>query len=293
LKNIAYRGISKAKSFRFFAVDCTDAVKEAVHYHSLSITNSVIMGRAMAAVLMLGLDLKNSQDAVTMKIDCDGVCGGLLVTGKADGTVKGYIRNPQAELPLSEKTHSVNVKEALGKGQITIIKDAGMKRSYVGTVELLFGEIAEDLTYYFAQSEQIPTSIGLGVFLEADGTVKHAGGFMIQLLPDTPQAAIDTIEKLISHFPNLTDLLDMGYSLKNIVETILLKKIPIEFLEERKVKYFCDCSKEKFSKGLKLLGKSELQEAIEKDENLHVVCHFCNKNYAYTKEDIARIMADI
>jgi molecular chaperone Hsp33 len=293
LKNIAVRGISQDKFLRFFAVDCTEALQEAIRMHGLSVVNTIIMGRALAATLMLSLDLKSEQDAITFKIESDGISGGVLITGKADGTVKGYVGNPKAELPTNDNKQSGIIKEALGKGHITIIKDMGMKQPYEGTVELLYGEIAEDLTYYFAKSEQIPTSIGLGVLLDEKGAVKQAGGFMIQLLPDTPVAVIEKLESLVSHFPNLTDLMDMGYALQDILSNILLKDIPIVFLKEKKVSYHCDCSKEKFSKGLKLLEKDELQEAIKKKDNIQVVCHFCNTTYDYDKDDISEILNEM
>jgi molecular chaperone Hsp33 len=275
---------------RFFAVNAIEVVKKAASVHQLSSIETVILGQTLAASMLLALDLKHSNDAVTIKIDSDGICSGVLVTAKSDGSVKGFIKSPKSDKNSNDENKMVSVKEALGKGQLTIIKDSGLKQPYVGVVELRYGEIAKDMTYYFAQSEQIPTSIGLGVLLDESGNVRQAGGFMIQLLPETPADFMLQIENLVSHFPNLTDLLDMGMEIDEIVKKILLKDIPLKILQEKPVAFSCDCTKDKFARGLQLLEAEELNDMINNEEEVEIVCQFCNQKYFYSEMDISKIL---
>ncbi|MCF7814410.1 MAG: Hsp33 family molecular chaperone HslO [Candidatus Cloacimonetes bacterium] len=293
MKDKILRGITKNKYIRFFAVNSTETVKIAFELHNLSITNAVLLGRLLSAALMLGIDLKSRQDSLTIKIDGDGPVGKALVTANKIGNVKGYINNPQTELPLNPQTNSIDVAAAIGNGMLTIIKDLNMKNPYMGQVELKYGTIAKDLTYYFAASEQIPSSIGLGVLIEPDGTIRQAGGFMVQLMPETPEEVISQLEENLAKFPNLTDVMDMGFSIEKIISDFILKGFDPIFLEEMDANYKCDCSSKKFEKGLKLLSKKELQEAIEKNEELNVHCHFCNKDYKFGKDKIKKILAEL
>lgn len=293
LKDKILRGITKNKYIRFFAVNSTLTVIKAVEVHKLSITNSVLLGRLISGALMLGIDLKSEKDSLTIKINGDGPVGKALITVKKTGFVKGYINNPQMELPLNQKTNTIDVAAAVGNGTLTIIKDLNMKNPYMGQVELKYGTIAKDLTYYFASSEQIASSIGLGVLVEPEGKIKQAGGFMVQLLPETPDEVISQLEDNLAKFPNLTDVMDMGFSIEKIISDFILKGFDPVFLEEVEAEYKCDCSFEKFEKGLKLLTKQELREAIEKNEELTVHCHFCNKEYKYGKDKIQKILAEM
>jgi len=292
LKDKIIRGITKNKFIRFFAVNSTETVKEAVKLHNLSITNSVLFGRLLSGALMLGMDLKSEQDALTIKIDGDGPVGKAIVTANKKGEVKGYVNNPQLELSLNNETQSIDVAKAVGKGTLTIIKDLGLKNPYMGQVELKYGTIAKDLTYYFAVSEQVPSSVGLGVLIEPDGSIRQAGGFIVQLMPNTPEEVISQLEENLAKFPNLTDVMDMGLPIEKIMTDFILKGFNPEFLEEIEAKYKCNCSYRKFEKGLKLLSKEELQEAIDTNETLTVHCHFCNKDYNYGKDKIEKILAE-
>lgn len=293
MKDKIIRGITKNKHIRFFAVNSTETVREAVKLHNLSITNSVLLGRLLSAALMLGMDLKSEQDSLTIKIDGDGPVGKALVTTNRQGEVKGYVNNPQLELALDAETKSIDVARAVGKGTLTIIKDLGMKNPYTGQVELKYGTIAKDLTYYFAASEQIPSSVGLGVLIEPDGSVRQAGGFIVQLMPETSDEVISQLEENLVKFPNLTDMMDLGFSIEKIIKEFILKGFQPEFLEEIEAKYKCNCSYHKFKKGLKLLSKEELQEAIDTNETLTVHCHFCNKDYKYGKVRIEKILSEL
>ncbi|MDO9578176.1 MAG: Hsp33 family molecular chaperone HslO [Candidatus Cloacimonadales bacterium] len=293
MKDKIIRGITKNKGIRFFAVNSTETVRKAVLLHNLSITNSVLLGRLLSGALMLGMELKSEQDVLTIKIDGDGPVGKALVTVNRQGEVKGYVNNPQLELALDAETKSIDVARAVGKGTLTIIKDLGLKNPYMGQVELQTGTIAKDLTYYFVASEQIPSSVGLGVLIEPDGSVRQAGGFIVQLMPETPDEVISQLEENLAKFPNLTDVMDMGFSIEKIMTDFILKGFQPEFLEEMEAKYKCNCSYKKFEKGLKLLSKQELREAIEKNETLTVHCHFCNKDYNYGKDRIVKILSEM
>ncbi len=290
MKDKVLRGITDNKFIRFFAVNSTATVQEAVDLHNLSITSSVLLGRLISGALMMGMDLKSTNDSLTLKIDGDGPIGKALVTANRVGEVKGYVNNPQAELPINKDTNTIDVKTAVGNGTLTIIKDLGMKNPYMGQVEIKYGTIAKDLTYYFVASEQVPSSVGLGVLIEPDGSIRQSGGFIVQLMPDTPEKVITQLETNLAKFPNLTDVMDMGFSIEKIIKKFILKGFKPEFLEEINAEYKCSCSYKKFENGLKLLSKAELQEAIEKDEELVVHCHFCNKDYKYGKTKIEKIL---
>ena len=284
------RGITKDKSIRFFAIDATETVQKAVTIHHLSMTNSVIMGRMIGATLMMAADLKSDKNVITLKIDGDGPAGVAIVTARRNGNVKGYVKYPEVEIPLNEQTKTFDIKNAIGNGTLSIIKDLGMKSPYIGQIELQYGTIAKDLTFYFAKSEQIPSSVGLGVLVMPDGSIKQAGGFIIQVLPETEEDVISKIEENLSKFPNLTDMMDMGHSIEDIISKFILKDLEPEVKETAPVKYKCDCSREKFELGIKLLSKKELQEAIDTNETLTIHCHFCNTDYDFDKKKIEKIL---
>ena len=284
------RGITKDKSIRFFAIDATETVQEAVTIHHLSMTNSVIMGRMISAVLMMAADLKSDKNVITLKIDGDGPTGDAIVTARKNGNVKCYTKHPEVEVALNKHTKTFDIKNAIGNGTLTIIKDLGMKSPYIGQIELKYGTIAKDLTFYFAKSEQIPSSVGLGVLVMPDGAIKQAGGFIIQVLPETKEEVISKIEENLAKFPNLTDMMDMGHSIEDIISKFILKGLEPEVKETAHIKYKCDCSLEKFEDGIKLLSKNELQEAIDTNETLTIHCHFCNTDYNFDKKKIEKIL---
>ena len=287
------RGVTKDKSIRFFAIDATETIQEAVTIHHLSMTNSVIMGRMISATLMMAADLKSDKNVITIKIDGDGPVGVAIVTARKNGNVKGYVKYPEVEIPLNEQTKTFDIKSAIGNGTLTIIKDLGMKSPYIGQIEIKYGTIAKDLTLSFAKSEQIPSSVGLGVMVMPDGTIKQAGGFIIQVLPETKEDVITKIEENLAKFPNLTDIMDMGNSIEDIIPKFILKGLEPEVKETMPIKYQCDCSIEKFEDGIKLLSKKELQEAIDTNETLIIHCHFCNTDYSFDKKKIEKILGQM
>ena len=289
MKDRIITGISEDKSIRFFAVDATETVRKGIEIHQLFLPDAMILGRMLIAALMMGIDLKSEKDLITLKIECNGPINGVLVTADKNGHVKGYLNRSGA----AAQKGVFDMKKAIGDGVLTIIKDLGLKQPYIGTVKIIYGTIARDLTYYFAKSEQIPTSISLGVLIDEKGNIRQAGGFMIQLLPDTSEKIISKIEQNIRSFPNLTDMMDMGYSIEKIIENFILKDLKPEIKRTIPARYFCDCSKEKFAEGLKLLGKTELEKALEKGEKLEIVCHFCGRKYVYDEKDILQILNEL
>ncbi|MDA3884733.1 MAG: Hsp33 family molecular chaperone HslO [Candidatus Delongbacteria bacterium] len=284
------RGITEDKYIRFFIVDSTDLTKKAVEMHHLSMTNTVLFGRILNAALMLGADLKGENESITVKVKGDGPSGGAVATANAKGEVKGYVYNPEVELPLTELRKDFNVKEALGKGMLSVIKDLGMKTPHTGQVELIYGTVAQDLTYYFAKSDQIPSSVGLGVLINPDGTVQRSGGFIIQLMPDTPEDVIVKLENNLAVFPNLTDVMDMGYSIKKIISEMILKGFGVKYTDEITAQFKCGCSESKMKQSLKLLPKEDLEDIYNTQETVEVKCQYCNTAYIFKKDIVEKIL---
>jgi molecular chaperone Hsp33 len=283
------KGITKNKEIRFFASQATETVSKVAELHELSTTNTVLMGRMITAAAMLASDLKNAKDNLSLKIDADGLSGKAIVTATKNGDVKAYMRNPSNEFPLKNK--QFDLPTALGDGYLTIIKDIGMKNPYVGQVELRYKTIAQDLTYYFVQSEQIPSSVGLGVLIFPGGKVRQAGGFIVQLMPGASENTISKLEDNLRKFPNYTDVMDMGYDSQQIIEKFILKDLRPVIKDTQDFRYRCNCSKTKFAGGLKMLEKSELEDMICQNKTIKVDCHFCNTTYEFTPAELEEILA--
>lgn len=278
------RGLTKDKRIRFFAVNALNTVQTAVELHYLSIVNSVVLGRLLISALLMSADLKNQSDLLTLRIDGDGPSGSVIVTATGNNTVKGYVQNPQIELPLKDKGFAV--AEAIGSGSLSVIKSISDRQPYVGQIALVSGEIGEDLSYYYRQSEQIDTVVNLGILINPDAEIIQAGGILIQCLPDTPDTVISALNDNIKKFPNLSDFMDMGHSIEEIIEKNIFKNIPVDFLNKKSVSYSCNCDKDRFYRGIKLLGRKEIEHFIESDEVISAECHFCNKKYEFTKDEL-------
>lgn len=283
------RGITKNKYIRFFAVNAKNTVDEAIKIHHLSFTNAILLGRTLIAGLLISNDLKNRDDLLTLRFDGDGSSGSIIVTATGEKTVKGYIQHPENEL-TKNTDGTISLRNAVGNGILHVIKSIGDQKPYIGQTEIVSGEIAEDIAYYYMQSEQIPTAIQLGVLIDNDACVKQAGGFFIQLLPNTPDDVIDMLEKNIKSFPNFSDMLDMNYSIETLLEKFILKNFDIEILEKNNVRYQCNCSRERFYNGIVLLGKNEIEHLIEENESINAECHFCNKSYTFDKDDLISML---
>ena len=285
------RAIAANAQIRAFACTTREMVETARAAHNTSPVMTAALGRLMSAGAMMGSMLKGEKDLLTLQIRGDGPGRGLTVTADALGNVKGYPLVPDAILPANEKG-KLDVSGALGAGYLCVIKDLGLKEPYVGQTQLQTGEIAEDLTYYFATSEQVPSCVGLGVLMEKNNTVKQAGGFIIQLMPFAEEEVIKRLEENLSKVSSVTGMLEDGNTPEQIL-AILLDGFDLEITETSNTSFFCNCSKDRVEKALISIGKTELQDMIEDGEPIEVKCHFCNKGYEFTIEDLKAISAKI
>ena len=272
---------------RAFAVTARDTVETARAAHDTSPVMTAALGRLLCAGAMMGSMMKGEADILTLQVQGDGPAGGLTVTADSKGRVKGYAVNPQVIL-LPNSQGKLDVGGAVGAGSLRVIKDLGLKEPYVGQTQLQTGEIAEDLTYYFAASEQVPSSVGLGVLMEKNNTVKQAGGFIVQLMPFAEGNVIEKLEANLSRIHSVTKLLEDGNSPEQILG-ILLEGMDMEILSDMPVEFYCNCSRERVAKALYSIGKKEMDEMIKDGEPIEVKCHFCNTAYQFSVEDLVQI----
>ena len=271
----------------FFAVT-TDTVAEAERIHNTTPVVSAALGRLLTAGAMMGFMQKNDTDQLTLIIKGDGPIGGIVVSAGKNATVKGYAYHNDVELPLSPRG-KLDVASALGKGYLNVIRDVGLKTPVSGQVELVSGEIAEDLTYYFANSEQTPAAVALGVLIDRDCSVKQAGGFVIQLLPGCPEEVAETLEGRLANFPSLTMLMDEGNSPEDIMG-MLLGDLDCTEVDRISVRFSCNCTYERVSRALISVGREELTKILEEDGEATLHCHFCNKDYRFDRAEIEEIL---
>lgn len=272
---------------RAFAATTRDLVEQARQAHNTSPVATAALGRLLTAGAMMGIMMKGEEDLLTIKIQGSGPIEGLTVTADSKGDVKGYVYNPSVMLPPSP-AGKLDVGGAVGEGVLTVISDIGLKEPYVGQTILVGGEIAEDLTYYYATSEQTPSSVALGVLMNKDNTVKQAGGFILQLLPGASDEMIDKLEKRLSEITSITSLLDQGNTPEMILEHIL-GDMGLDMMEQVPTRFYCNCDKTRVEKALISIGRKELQEMIEEGEPIEVNCHFCSRNYEFTAEDLKEL----
>ena len=282
------RATAANSQIRAFAVTSRDLVEEARSRHNLSPVATAALGRLLTAGSMMGSMMKSEKDLLTLQIKCSGPIGGLTVTADAKANVKGYVVNPDVMLPPSEKG-KLDVGKALDLGVMNVIKDMGLKEPYVGQTHLVSGEIAEDLTYYYATSEQVPSSVALGVLMNKDNTVKRAGGFIIQLMPFADEEVIDKLEKKIGEITSITSLLDQDMTPEMILDYVL-GDFGVEILDKVPTKFDCNCSKKRVEKAVVSIGKKEIQEMINDGESIEVNCHFCNTHYNFSIEELKDII---
>ncbi|MGN0242998.1 MAG: Hsp33 family molecular chaperone HslO [Lachnospiraceae bacterium] len=281
------RGTAADNQIRFMAAVTTDTVERARTIHNTSPVATAALGRLLTAGAMMGAMNKNPDDLLTLQIQCSGPIGGLTVTSDTVGHVKGYVQNPEVLLPPS-KAGKLDVGKALDLGVLSVIKDIGLKDPYVGQTQLVSGEIAEDLTYYFATSEQTPTSVALGVLMKKENTVSCAGGFIIQLMPFAGEEVVDKLEKRINELTSVTDLLKT-LTPEQMIEQ-LLADFDIAIHDQLPVEYHCNCSKERVSGAIISIGKKEIQEMIDDRETIEVGCHFCGEKYHFTVEELEELL---
>lgn len=280
------RATAADASIRAFAINAKEMVETAREDHGTSPIMTAALGRLLAAGAMMGSMMKGEKDVLTLQIQCSGPAKGLTVTADSKGNVKGFVSNPNVDLPPNAEG-KLNVGGALDLGVLSVIKDLGLKEPYVGQCQLQTGEIAEDLTYYFATSEQVPSAVGLGVLVDKDG-VKQAGGFIIQLMPFTSDEVIDKLEKRISEMNSVTNMLERGLSPEGILEEIL-GDFGLEITDTIETKFYCDCSKEKVSRALASINQKDLDDIINDGESIEVKCQFCNKAYTFDIDELKEI----
>lgn len=273
---------------RAFAAFTRDLVEKARASHNTSPVATAALGRLLTAGAMMGSMMKNEKDLLTLKIEGDGPIGGLTVTADSRGNVKGYVNNPLVVLPCNDKG-KLDVGGALGIGVLSVIQDVGLKEPYVGQTILVSGEIAEDLTYYYATSEQTPSSVALGVLMNKDNTVRQAGGFIIQLMPGAGEEVISALEKRVGEISSVTSLLDEGMTPEEILQTILEGMEP-EITDKMNTRFYCGCHKERVEKALISIGKKELQDMIQDGKPIEINCHFCNANYVFSVEELQGLL---
>ena len=268
-------------------IDSTDIVEEARKVHNLNPTPTAALGRVLTMSALMGTMMKSEKDRLTIQIMCNGSIGSIISSANSKGEVKGYVENPFAEAPEKDNG-KLNVSGIVGEGSLRIIKDIGIGEPYVGTVPLQTGEIAEDFAYYFATSEQIPTAVALGVLVDKDGSVKRAGGYILQALPDTPNEILELIEKRIASSKSITEMLEDGMTLDEIA-TYISDDLNTHEVETVDARFHCDCSKERMYRAIASMGKKDIEE-LTSDEKIEVVCHFCNSKYEFTKEEIESLL---
>jgi len=283
------RYITQDGSAFVVACDTTDMVAEMEQIHKTSATVTAALGRLITAASIMGDLLKGENDTVTLRLNGNGPTGELIAVADSNGNARAYVEQPVVEIPLNSKG-KLDVRGAVGTdGQLYVIKDMGMKEPYIGQTPIISGEIAEDITNYYATSEQTPSVCALGVLVNPDLTVAHAGGFLIQLLPGCEDEIIDIIEKNIASIPSVTEMLSSGMTPDGIAERAL-NGIALDKLDETNVSYRCNCSRERVENALLSTGVHNLQEMAEAGENTQVECHFCDKKYVFTPAQIRKLM---
>jgi len=283
------RAIDESETIKISAAITTDVVEEAAKIHKLSKTTSAALGRVLTAAAIIGSWQKNEKDSITLSINGNGPAGKIVATCKNDGYVKGYVTNPGADLPTREADGKIDVAGIVGEGNLTLVMDTGMKKPYTGTVNLTTGEIAEDLAVYFLQSDQVPSAVGLGVLVDVDYSIKAAGGFIIQLMPDATEEQISKLEENLKGLPSVTSILDEYHDAEKLIE-ILMKDIDFKILEKREITYKCNCSREKVEDAIVSVGPREIEEILREDKKAEVSCYFCDKVYNFDESDLERML---
>ena len=269
---------------RAFAITSTELVEYARQRHNTSPVATAALGRLLTAGAMMGVMMKGEKDVLTLQMKGDGPIEGLTVTADSHGNVKGYPGNPNVLIPVNY-AGKLDVGAAIGYGELIVIKDLGMKEPYVSQTPLGTSEVAEDLTFYFAKSEQTPSSVALGVLMNKDNTVAQAGGFIIQVMPGIDEEIIEQLEKKIGSITSVTSMMEQGMGPKEILEDVL-GDLDLQIIDQVPARFFCDCSKSKVSRALIAMGKQELQAIIDDGKEIEVKCHFCNTAYTYSVKEV-------
>ena len=289
MSDILLRAIARDAGIQISAAVTTGLVERARQIHNTTPVATAALGRTLTATAIMGSQLKVDDGSVTVQVKGNGPLGAIVCVGDADGYVRGYLQNPSADLPL-RPDGKLAVGAGVGRGYLMVIKDIGLKDPNTGTVPLVNGEIAEDLTRYFAESEQIPSACALGVLVDTDCTVKCAGGWLVQLMPGVKDADIDRLEANLAKLEPMTTMLDKGMSLEEIVQAVL-DGFAVDFLQTDEIGYRCACSREKVERALISMGKTELGKMADEQEKSEVTCQFCDKIYTFSREELRELLA--
>ena len=282
------RATAANDQIRAFAAVTTEMVETAREHHNTSPVATAALGRLLTAGAMMGSMMKGEKDDLTLQIKAGGPLQGITVTADSQGNVKGYVGNPDVCIPANSKG-KLDVAGAVGPGFLTVIKDMGLKEPYSGQVMLQTCEIAEDLTYYFATSEQVPSAVGLGVLMNKNNTVRQAGGFIVQLMPFAEEDVISKLEQNVQKINSVTNLLEEGHTPESLLEKVL-EGFDVQINEKMDTRFHCNCSKERVEKALISIGRKELNEMIQEGKPIEMNCHFCNTNYNFTVEELKEIL---
>lgn len=289
MEDYIVRATAKNAQIRAFGATTRNLVEYARNAHGTSPVATAALGRLLTAGAMMGTMLKGEQDLVTLQIKGDGPIGGVTVTADSLARVKGYVNVPDVMLPPSP-LGKLDVGGAIGKGMLTVIRDMGLKEPYVGQTILQTGEIAEDLTYYFATSEQIPSTVGLGVLMEKNNTVKQAGGFVIQLMPFAEEETIGQLESNLRKVSSVTSILDQGKTPEEMLG-LLLEGMDMEITDTVPTQFYCNCDKRRIEKAMISIGEKEIRDIIEEGREIEVKCHFCNSAFTFSVEELKALLA--
>ena len=282
------RAVAADSQIRAFAAVTTETVETARKDHNTSPVATAALGRLLTGGAMMGVMMKGENDILTLQIKGDGPINGITVTADSKGRVKGYAGNPQVLIPANSKG-KLDVSGAVGNGILNVIKDMGLKEPYSGQVALQTGEIAEDLTYYFAVSEQVPSAVGLGVLMNKDNTVRQAGGFIVQVMPFAEESTIAKLEQNVQKIRSVTTLLEQGHTPESLLEQVL-EGFDIEINDTIPTEFYCNCDKNRVEKALISIGRKELNELIQEGKEVELNCHFCNTNYVFSVEELKEIL---
>lgn len=282
------RATAANAQIRAFAATTRDLVERARAAHNTSPVATAALGRLMTGAVMMGVMSKSDEDLLTIQVSGDGPLKGMTVTADGRGNVKGYVNEPSVMLPPSPKG-KLDVGGAVGRGFLRVIKDIGLKEPYSGQTDLQTGEIAEDLTYYFATSEQVPSGVGLGVLMEKNNTVKQAGGFIVQLMPFTEERVVARLEENLAKIPSVTSVLDAGKTPEEMLG-LLFEGLDMEIVDTLPAQFFCNCDKKRVEKAIISIGRKEIGDMIEEGREIEVKCHFCNTAYVFTVKELKELL---
>ena len=289
MSDILLRAIARDAGIQISAAVTTGLVERARQIHNTTPVATAALGRTLTATAIMGSQLKVDDGSVTVQVKGNGPLGAIVCVGDADGFVRGYLQNPSADLPL-RPDGKLAVGAGVGRGYLMVIKDIGLKDPVTGTVALVNGEIAEDLTRYFAESEQVPSACALGVLVDTDCTVKCAGGWLVQLMPGVKDTDIDRLEANLAKLEPMTTMLDKGMTLEQIVQAVL-DGFAVDFLQTDEIGYRCACSREKVERALISMGRDELSKMAQEQETSKVTCQFCDKIYTFTRAELEQLLA--